>query len=216
MARASDSPVAPRVSEPDLPPRLEPAQSSRGADLLQASLHLTGPVDLAHSSLEQCSLTADADSIDLTGATILDVAATDLRVASMTLRNTGIRRLRITGGRIGTLDLSGARIDELEIRDVRLDYLTLGGAKGSDILIADSTIRTLDLPQAEITRMAFVGCTSGEVDPRGLRAKDVDLRGLDADVFTDANSLRGTTLTTLQVQQLAPVIAAGLGIQIRD
>ncbi|MGO2747447.1 pentapeptide repeat-containing protein [Microbacterium sp.] len=216
MARTPDSPVAPRVSEPDLPPHLEPVEPSRGADLLQASLDLAGAISLAHSSLEQCRLTADADSIDLTGATLLDVDATDLRVASMTLRNAGIRRLRITGGRIGTLDLSGTRIDELGIRDVRIDYLTFGGAKGSDILIADSTIGTLDLPQAELTRVRFDNCRSGEVDPRGLRAKDVDLRGLDADAFIDANSLRGTTLTTFQVQQLAPVIAAGLGIQIRE
>lgn len=152
----------------------------------------------------------------MTGSTILDVDAKDLRVASLTLRNSGIRRLRITGGRIGTLDLSGTRIDELEIRDVRVDYLTMGGAKDSDILIADCTIRTLDLPQAEITRMAFTGCRSDEVDPRGLRAKDVDLRGLDAAAFVDANSLRGTTLTTYQIQQLAPTIAAGLGIQLLD
>lgn len=216
MARGSDSPAPPRISAPDLPPRLEPAQPTPGADLLQTALDLSGTMNLAHSSLEQCTVTADADSIDLTGATILDVDAKDLRVASMTLRNAGIRRLRITGGRIGTLDLSGTRIDELEIRDVRIDYLTLGGAKGTDILIANSTIRTLDLPQAEITRMRFEECRSEEVDPRGLRAKDVDLRGLDADVFVDTNSLRGTTLTTYQVQQLAPTIAAGLGIQIRD
>ncbi|MGM7665517.1 pentapeptide repeat-containing protein [Microbacterium sp. A93] len=216
MARASDSPAAPRISQPDLPPHLEPAQPSRGADFLQAALDLGGDVNLAHATLEQCTVTADADSIDLTGATILDVDAKDLRVASMTLRNAGIRRLRITGGRIGTLDLSGTRIDELEIRDVRIDYLTLGGAKGSDILFADSTIRTLDMPQAQLTRMRFDRCHTQEVDPRGLRAKDVDLRGLDADTFVDANSLRGTTLTTHQIQQLAPVIAAGLGIQIKD
>ena len=216
MARVSDSPAAPRVSGPDLPPHLESARPSRGADLLQVQLELAGAVDLAHSSLEQCRITADADSVDLTGATILDVDAKELRVASVTLRNAGIRRLRITGGRIGTLDLSGTRIDELEIRGARIDYLTLGGAKGSDILIAESTIRTLDLPQAEITRMAFASCRSHEVDPRGLRAKDVDLRGLDVDAFVDASSLRGTTMTTHQIQQLAPVIAAGMGIQVKD
>lgn len=216
VTRASVSPVPPRVSEPDLPRHLERVEPARGADLLQATLHLSGDVDLAHSSLEQCMLTADAERVDLTGATVLDVDANDLRIASMTLRNAGIRRLRITGGRIGTLDLSGTRIDELQIRDVRIDYLSFGGAKGSDILIEDSTIRTLDLPQAEITRMAFISCRSDEVDPRGLRAKDIDLRGLDADTFTDANGLRGATLTTFQIQKLAPTIAAGLGIQIKD
>lgn len=216
MARTTDSPAAPRVSPPDLPDRLEIAEPRRGADLLAARLDLTGDADLAHASLEQCVVAADVDALDLTGATILDVDMREVRVASMPLRNASIRRMRIVGGRIGTLDLSGARIDELELRDLRIDYLNLGGAKATDVLFAESSIRTLDIPQAELTRVGFENCRSDEVDPRGLRAKDVDLRGLDAMSFTDANSLRGVTLTGFQVQQLAPVIAAGIGIQVRD
>lgn len=216
MARNTDSLVAPRVSPPDLPELLEAAEPQRGADLIAARLDLTGTADLAHSSLEQCVITADVDLLDFTGATLLDIDMRDVRAASMPMRNASIRRLRITGGRIGTLDLSAARIDELELRDLRIDYLNLGGAKAHDIVIADCAIRTLDLPQAQLTRVSFENSRSDEVAPRGLRAKDVDMRGLDAMSFTDANSLRGVTLTTFQVQQLAPVFAAGIGIQVRD
>lgn len=216
MARTTDSPAAPRVSPPDLPDDLDDAEPHRGADLIAARLGLAGSADLAHSSLEQCVLTGDAETLDLTGATLLDVDMRDVRAASAPVRNASIRRLRVIGGRIGTLDLSGARIDELEIRDVRIDYLNLGGAKAVDVLIVDCQVRTIDVPQAELTRVRFENCTCDEVDPRGLRATDVDLRGLDAIAFTDANSLRGTTLTTFQVQQLAPVFAAGVGIQVRD
>ena len=49
-----------------------------------------------------------------------------------------------------------------------------------------------------------------------MRAKDLDLRGLDALGYLDANSLRGATLTSVQVQQLAPVLAAGIGILVKD
>lgn len=192
------------------------AEPERNADLVAATLDLSGSVDLAHSSLEQCLLTADVDTLDLTGATLLDVDATDIRAASMPMRNSSIRRLRITGGRIGTLDLSGARIDELELRDLRIDYLNLGGTRGTDILVADAMIRTLDMPQAELTRVRFENCRSDEVDPRGLRAKDVDLRGLDAMAYIDANGLRGVTLTEHQVQLLAPALAAGIGIVVQN
>lgn len=216
VARNSDSPIAPRVSVPDIPPHLTAAEPSRSADLLAARLDLSGTVDLAYASLEQCVIAADADRIDLTGATILDVDITGIRATSVVLRNAGIRRLRITSGRIGTLELSGTRIDELELRDLRIDYLSLGGAKGTDILIADSTIKALDMPQADLTRVDFENCRSDEVDPRGMRATDVDLRGLDANGFMDTNSLRGTTLTTFQIQQLAPTIAVGLGIRVKD
>lgn len=216
MARLPESPAPPRVSPPDLPDQLTPGVPARNADLVARSLELSGTVDLAHATLEQCTVSADADDVDLTGAVILDVEMTHPRVASLRLRDAGIRRLRITGGRIGTLDLSASRISELELRDVRIDYLTLGGAKATDVEVSDCRLRTLDMPQAELARVRFTRSTCDEVDPRGMRASDVDLRGLDAVAFLDANSLRGTTLTGFQVQQLAPVIAEGLGIQIRE
>lgn len=216
MARTPESPVAPRLSPPDLPDDFAPAHPRRSADLIAAALDLTGDIDLAYASLEQCRVTADADTIDLTGATILDVEMSNIRVASLRMRNSGIRRLRVTGGRIGTLDLSGARVDELELRDVRIDYLNLGGSRVEDVDVTGCRIRALDMPQAELTRIRFTDSASDEVDTRGMRASDVDLRGLDALSFLDANSLRGTTLTSFQVQQLAALIAAGLGIQIKD
>lgn len=216
MARSSDAPAGPRLSAPDLPPDLTPAYPARAADLMAARLDLSGAVDLAHAFLEQCVLAADAEIVDLTGATLLDVDIPGPRLAALNLRDAGIRRLRIQGGRIGTLDLSAARVDEVELRDLRIDYLNLGGAKGTDILVAGCALRTLDMPQAVLTRVRFDDCRSDEVDSRGLRAVDVDLRGLDALAYLDASSLRGTTLTTFQVQQLAPTFAAGIGIQVRD
>ncbi|WP_435745511.1 pentapeptide repeat-containing protein [Microbacterium sp. PMB16] len=215
MARTTESPAAPRVSPPDLPDEFAAASPRRNADLIAAALDLGGDTDLAYASLEQCTLRADADAVDLTGATVLDVAMTGVRIASLKMRDAGIRRLRISDGRIGTLDLSGARIDELELRDLRIDYLNLGAARATDVEISGCSIRTIDMPQSELTRVRFADTTSDEVDPRGMRATDVDLRGLDALSYLDANSLRGTTLTGFQVQQLAPVIAAGLGIQIK-
>lgn len=216
MSRTPESPAAPRVSAPDLPAHLDEAAPARSIDLLAARLELTGTVDLAYASLEQCTVSADADSVDLQGSTVIDVEISGARIASLRLRDASIRRLRIVGGRIGTLDLSGARIDELLIDDVRIDYLNMGGARAVDVEVSNCGIRTLDMPQADLTRVRFSESRSDEVDPRGLRAKDVDLRGLDTLAFLDANSLRGTTLSGFQVQQLAPLFAAGLGIQVKD
>lgn len=77
-------------------------------------------------------------------------------------------------------------------------------------------VRTIDIPQSELTRVRFQATRSDEVDPRGLRATDLDLRGLDALSYLDVQSLRGATLSSLQVQQLAPVMAAGIGIVVTD
>ena len=218
MAKKDTGPVAPRVSAPDLPAVLEDADPARRGDFHQVRFSgLSGAVDLAHSALEECALSDSfVDTLDLTGATLIDVSITDLRAASVSMRDTTIRRLRISGGRIGTLDLTGARIAELELRDVRLDYLTLGGARAEDLLVSGCAIRALDLPQATLTRVAFEGCRADEVDPRGMRCAGVDLRGLDALSFLDVLSLRGVTLTSLQVEHLAAAFAEAAGILVRD
>ncbi|MGO4487464.1 pentapeptide repeat-containing protein [Microbacterium sp. 2RAF4] len=216
MPRTSDSPASPRVTAPDLPPVLEPALAARSADLVAARLDLAGTVDLAYSTVEQCVVSADADAVDLTGASVVDVDMSGVRIASLRMRDAGVRRVRINGGRIGTLDLSEAHVSELDLRDVRIDYLNLGAAKVTDLEITGCAIRTIDMPRAELTRVRFTSTSSDEVDPRGMRAKDLDLRGLDALGYLDANSLRGATLTSFQVQQLAPVLAAGIGILVKD
>ncbi|MGB4136526.1 MAG: pentapeptide repeat-containing protein [Microbacterium sp.] len=206
---------APRVSAPDLPDALSPAAPSRRADLLAAAIACSGETDLAHASLEQCLLTGTADRIDLTGAMLIDVRFTDLRTPVLTMRDASVRRLSIDGGRIGALDLSSARIAELEIRGARIDYLSLGAARGEDILVVGSTLRALDLPHATLSRLRFDDCQADEVDSRGLSAKDVDLRGLHAVAYLDVLSLRGTTLSPHQVEQLAPAFAAAAGIDVQ-
>ncbi|WOF24585.1 pentapeptide repeat-containing protein [Microbacterium betulae] len=218
MARQQTHPIAPRIGAPDLPSELEDASARRSADLRRARVvGLAGDVDLEHASLEECRIPSPSvHALALRGATLVDVEITDIRAVSISARDTTIRRLRIAGGRIGTLDLTGARVSELELRDLRIDYLTLAGARAEDVLIGGSAIRALDLPQAQLTRVAFDGSRADEVDPRGMRASDVDLRGLDALAYLDVLALRGTTLSEEQVRMLAPAFATATGIQVRD
>ncbi|HWU31161.1 MAG TPA: pentapeptide repeat-containing protein [Microbacterium sp.] len=216
MARRSEDLRPPLVSAPDLPDHLDPAPPRRSADLIAALIELEGDADLAHSSLEQCVLTGGADSLDLRGATLMDVELRDLRVADLPARTASLRRVRISGGRIGTLDLTDTRIHELELHGVRIDYLTLSATKAVDVRIDGCRITALDLPGATLTRVAFDGTHADEVDSRGLQASHVDLRGLDALSFLDVASLRGTTLTVRQVELLAPAFAASAGISVRD
>ncbi|MGB3374434.1 MAG: pentapeptide repeat-containing protein [Microbacterium sp.] len=207
---------SPLVSAPDLPEHLDAARPQRSADLVASRIELDGDADLAHSSLEQCVLTGTADTLDLRGATLMDVELRELRIADLPARSANLRRVRISGGRIGTLDLSDARIGELELHGVRIDYLTLATAKAVDVRIDSCQITALDLPGATLTRVAFTDSRSDEVDTRGLRAEHVDLRGLDALSFLDVASLRGTTLTYHQADLLAPAFAAAAGIALRD
>ena len=219
MARPPAYPQPPRVSAPDLPRELTDVIGlERRADHLQVNIGgLDGEVDASHAALTECTVAAaSVDRLDLTGATLVDVEFDALRATSVHGADARLRRVRLTGGRIGTLDLGAAGIDEVELRGIRIDYLSLGGAKVEDLLVADCTIETLDLPQATLTRVRFENTRAGEVDTRGMRADSVDFRGLDAAAYLDVASLRRVTLTSWQVEQLAPAFAAALAIDVQD
>lgn len=216
MVRRSEDLRPPLVTAPDLPPHLEQADPRRSTDLHASRIELSGDAELSHSTLEQCVLTGSSGALELRGATLMDVELQNVQVTTLAARDANLRRVRLTGGRIGTLDLTDTRIHELELQGARIDYLTLGGAKATDVLVEHCQITTLDLPGSTLTRIAFTDTRCDEVDPHGLRAEHVDLRGLDALAFLDVNSLRGTTLTVAQVEQLAPVFAASAGISVRD
>lgn len=214
MARSTERPLPPRVSPPDLPEELAEAEGRRHGDHLGQRIPLAE--DLAHAQFEQCVLCGSADRVDLTGATLLDVEIADARTPVLSLRDATIRRLRIAGGRIGTLDLSGAHVAELILEHARVDYLSLAAARVQDSLIADCTVATMDLPSATMTRVRFERSRVDEVDTRGLRADSLDLRGLDALAFLDVTALRGATLTGRQVESLASVFAQAAGIDVQD
>jgi len=212
-------PRPPRPALPDLPSRLSAAATlSRRADVSQTRVEgLTGDVDAAHARLVECVLAgATVDRLDLTGATLVDVAVEELRATTVAGVSSTWRSVVIRGGRIGTLDLSRAQVDAVEVRGARIDYLSLGQAVVADLLIADCVLGALDLPGATLERVRFEACRADDVDTREMRATDLDLRGLEALAYTDLRTLRGATLTPHQVAGLAEPFAAALGVDIRD
>lgn len=219
MARAASGPLAPRISDPDLPGSLDEVVGlAAGDDVLQARVSgLRGDVDAARLTLTEAVVAdVDVDRFDLTLARLADVEFDAPRATELVASRGSWRNVRITGGRIGALDLGRADLHSVELRGVRIDYLALGEADVSDLLVADCTIGTLDLPAATLVRVRFEGCRADEVDTRDLRASHVDLRGLDAVTYTSPAGLRGTTLGLRQVELLAGDFAAAFGVDVRD
>jgi uncharacterized protein YjbI with pentapeptide repeats len=219
MARREQGLVAPRVSPPDLPSHLEDGPPpTRGEECFQRRWSTLDEVtDAAHSAITECLFDQVAvERLDLSAAALVDVDISAVRATSIAGRAARLRRVRISGGRIGTLDLGDADLDEVELLGIRIDYLSFAGARIEDLMVSGCTIGTLDVPQARLTRVAFEDSRADEVDTRGVRCEHVDLRGLAAVSFLDLGSLRGATLSAPQIEQLAPALAAALGIRVED
>lgn len=218
MPRRTDGPRPPHPSDPDLPRDLDTVTSLvRHDDIVGARIvDVTGDVDAAYARIAECVFApATLDRLDLRGATLVDVEIEDLRATSLLATDGSWRAVRLRGGRIGTLDLSRARADRVELRGARIDYLTLGQAEANDILFTGCSLGALDVPLAKLERVRFEDCRVDEVDSRELRARDLDLRGLEALAYTDPASLRGATLSARQTELLSDSFATALGIDVR-
>jgi uncharacterized protein YjbI with pentapeptide repeats len=217
--RGSREPSAPRLSAPDLPAVLEPQQGlAPRIDLVGARVTgLSEDVSAAHGHLSEARIDgASIGRFDLTGATLADVAVTDLRAVEVGARDGSWRGVEIVGGRIGSLDALRGGWDAVTLRGLRIDYLSLPSAEVTDVLFVDCEIGTLDVPDARLTRVRFERCRADEVDTRGLRAADLDLRGLETLSFTDAKALTGAWLAPRQAELHAVAFAAALGIRVAD
>lgn len=219
MARPRGGPAAPRDHSPDIPPTLdERAGLSAREQVEGARLALAGgEVDAAHSRITESRLTAASLArLDLTGATLVDVSVAQLRAVECLARESRWRNVVVDGGRIGTLDALRAEWNGVTLRGLRIDYIGLASAELSDILIAECVIGTLDLPEATLSRVRFENSRADEVDTRGMRAKDLDLRGLDVASFTDVRALAGVTIEAAQAEFHAAAFARALGIDARE
>src|SRR4051794_5082266 len=107
MARREQGLAAPRVSPPDLPRTLSNGPPPvRGEESFQVRWKTLDEVtDASHSALTECELAGVAlERLDLTGASLVDVEVSALRGTVVVGRAARLRRVRFTGGRIGTLD----------------------------------------------------------------------------------------------------------------
>jgi uncharacterized protein YjbI with pentapeptide repeats len=96
-----------------------------------------------------------------------------------------------------------------------LDVVNLRGAVLEDVVFEDCRLREVDLGGARLTRVSFPGCRLERLDLTKATLSAVDLRGAELDVARGLDRLGGAILDIGQVLDLAPALAAQLGIDVR-
>ncbi|WP_069815641.1 pentapeptide repeat-containing protein [Streptomyces sp. TP-A0874] len=111
----------------------------------------------------------------------------------------------------------GARLRRVTFHNCKFDSVNVRGAHLRDVAFVDCLLRDVDLSGAVLTGVDFPGSTLERVRFGDARMAGVDLRdaaGLDIEAGHEA--LRGATISSAQLLDLAPVLAQALGIAVRD
>lgn len=154
-----------------------------------------------------------ADEVDLRNARLRDVA----------LEQVGFPVVRASGGQWRDVEISGRlgsfEAYESEWRSVhfigcKISYVNLRGAELHDVQFTDCVLEELDLAGAVANRVSFDSTRIGGLDVHGATLRDVDLRGATLESVDGLADLRGATLSPAQLAELAPLLAAHLGLKI--
>ncbi|MFI0929152.1 pentapeptide repeat-containing protein [Streptomyces sp. NPDC021012] len=210
-----------RRPEVRLPP-LEPYEGGLEPDGDYDGLALTG-LDLTHQSGEgarflDCALRECAlDGARLTGARFLDSVLTGVRGVGTELAGAQLRDVEVVEARLGGTQLHGAVLERTVVRGGKIDYLNLRASKLKDVVFEGCVLSEPDFGGAVLQRVEFLDCVLTGADFTGARLTDVDLRGVQRlEIAAGVESLSGAVISSMQLLDLAPVLAARLGVRVED
>jgi uncharacterized protein YjbI with pentapeptide repeats len=85
------------------------------------------------------------------------------------------------------------------------------------VTFTDCVLRDTDFAEATLRRVSFSGTRLDGITLHGSKLLDVDLRGATTlDLTAGIDALKGATVSTPQLLDLAPAFARAAGITVRD
>lgn len=179
-------------------------------------------VDLAGRELESSTFSeclfkdVTAHDAGLRLASFVDCRFVRLSAPSLPAPRSRWRGVEIEASRLGSAELFDAELSGVLVTGCKLGYVNLRGATLQDVKFVDCVIDELDLGGATATRVGFDGAQIDALDVTGAVLEHVDLRGARLHRVAGVDGLRGATVSSVQAVELAEVLAARLGIDVRD
>ncbi|MET8246023.1 pentapeptide repeat-containing protein [Streptomyces sp. NPDC005202] len=172
--------------------------------------------DGAGARFMDCALTGCAlDETSLHHARLLDSVLTGIRGVGTDLAESTLRDVELVDARLGGVQLHGAVLERVSIRGGKIDYLNLRKAKLKDVVFEGCVLVEPDFGGARLERVEFVDCALKGADFSAATLTDVDLRGAASlDIARGLDRLAGVVISAGQLVDLAPLLAAELGIRV--
>jgi uncharacterized protein YjbI with pentapeptide repeats len=186
------------------------------------TLHFDGgeyvDVDAGHARFLECALS----SVTFTGgrcprARFNDVWLHGVRWVGTELVETHWLDAEMVASALSGVPMFGAHLRRVTFHNCKFDSVNARGVALRDVRFVDCLLREVDLGGAALTDVAFPGSTLDGVRIDGARMSRVDLRGATALGIRDGvAALRGATIGTAQLLDLAPLFAQALDVRVED
>ncbi|MCX4526555.1 MULTISPECIES: pentapeptide repeat-containing protein [unclassified Streptomyces] len=162
-------------------------------------------------AVRRCAL----DEAGLAKARFLDSVLEGVRGVGTDLSGASLRDVELVEARLGGVQSHGAVWERVVVRGGKIDYLNLRMARLKDVVFDGCVLVEPDFGGAVLERVEFRGCAVRGADFTGARMADVDLRGAaELDVARGVEALAGAVISPGQLFDLAPALAAQLGLRV--
>ncbi|WP_064458076.1 pentapeptide repeat-containing protein [Streptomyces hygroscopicus] len=151
------------------------------------------------------------------GARFNDVWLDGVRWTGTDLADTGWLDGELIGCVLAGLEMFSTRLHRVTFHRCKLESVNLRTATLRSVRFVDCVLRDVDFGGANLTDVAFPGSALEGVRFGTARMAKVDLReATRLEIAEGHDALRGATIGSGQLAELAPMLAVALGITVRD
>ncbi|MEX0172020.1 pentapeptide repeat-containing protein [Streptomyces sp. LMG1-1-1.1] len=202
--------------------RLEPFTDDLERDEVYEWLHFDGRtfdgIDGGMTRFNECALS----SVTFTGGRFrrarLDTVWLDtIRTVGSDLAETSLLDTECRSSLLAGTQLHGSQMRRTVFPHCKFDSVNLRAARLRDVTFADCLLRDVDFAGASLTDVSFPGTTLERVDLTKAARARVDLReATTLGITSGVEALKGATISTLQLFDLAPALAQHIGLTVKD
>ena len=199
--------------------RQRPKPETIGAvDRPEGPLEDLAAIDPASRELEAARLDGtDLEGAGLRGLRMVDVEAETIVAANGDWGGALLRRVVFSGARLTGLNLGEAKLEDVRFVNCKLDYANFRFAAIDHVSFEDCVLTEADFQGAQVYASNFPGSHLRGTDFTKAELSHVDLRGAElAGLGGSLLGLRGATVDSLQLIDLAPALVHELGIRVED
>jgi uncharacterized protein YjbI with pentapeptide repeats len=220
MAMApSAGPQPPETVQVTLPPLTDVTAGSLAASQHHELARLAD-LDLSGADLRRTTFSESAlqrlvlDATDLRGVHLAECRLDQLDAARCSVPRSSWRDVVLAGSRLGAVEAYESTWRAVLVTDSKLGYLNARGSTWTDVTFRGCTVDELDLTDARLTRVRLDDCRVRSLRLGGTILTDVDLRTARLAELEGLAGLAGAWVSEQQLTELAPLLAAHLGIRI--
>jgi len=165
----------------------------------------------------ECAITGlTFDGGTLRKSRMSDVWLGETRLVAVDLAESSLVDTWLSGCVLAGVQAFSTLLRRVSFRGCKLDSVNFRDATLTDVTFEDCVLRDADFAAARLTRVRFPGCTLTGAMFTKATCSSVDLRGASVGITAGYDALRGTTIDSVQLMALAPLLADHLGISVTD